>query len=187
MACRKKNQGLTLVELMVGVLLVAIILGLGVPAFDDLIQRGRSTSEYNRFVGDLVFARSEAVKRGTTVSLCAATSETTCGGTNWDGGWLVRIAGGGDILRVGTPTNGIDIAASGFATNGVITFAADGKLENGVAANIGRFVFCDAGGDSTAKGISFSPFGQHRQMRDTNDDGIVDYNDGAVQNVSCNA
>jgi type IV fimbrial biogenesis protein FimT len=185
MTRRKYLQGLTLIELMIGVLIVSIIVGLGVPAFDDLIQRSRSTSEYNRFVGDIVFARSEAVKRRAAVTLCASTDETNCAGTDWDGGWLVRIPGGGDILRVGSPTNGVDIVASGFANNGSISFAGDGKLEDGVVANIGRFVFCDADGDTSAKGISFSPFGQHRQMRDTNADGIVDYDDGATQNVTC--
>lgn len=170
---------------MMGILIVSVVLGLGIPAFDGLIQSGRSTSEYNRFVGDIVFARSEAVKRGTAVVLCASTDQTICAGSNWDGGWVVRVSGGGDVLRVGSPTNGVDIVASGFANNGSISFGGDGRLESGVVANIGRFVFCDADGASSAKGISFSPFGQHRQMRDTNGDGIVDYVDGATQNVSC--
>ncbi|MCW8196100.1 prepilin-type N-terminal cleavage/methylation domain-containing protein [Proteobacteria bacterium 005FR1] len=185
MACRKKIQGLTLIELMVVVFIAAIVLGFAAPTFEGFIRSSRSTSEYNRFVGDLVFARSEAVKRGTDVIVCPTTDQTNCAGTNWDGGWLVRVAGGGDILRVGLATNGIDIAASGFSNNGLITFDGEGKMENGVGANIGRFVLCDSHGNTTAKGISFSTFGQHRQMRDTNSDGIVDYNNGAVQNVSC--
>lgn len=177
---------MTLVELMITIMLAGIVIGLAVPAFDGIIQRSRSTSEFNRFLGDMVFARSEAVKRSQVITMCPTTNQTACSGTDWDGGWLVRVGAAGDILRVGMPTKGnVEIAASGFATNGLISFGSDGKLEDGVAADIGRFIFCDDAGASAAKGLTFSPFGQHRQMRDTNDDDIVDYEDSGTQNVSC--
>lgn len=191
-----KSQGFTLIELMVTLTVAAIVIGLAAPSFNGLIQRSRSTGEFNRFLGDIVFARSEAVKRSQAVVMCPTIDQSSCSGTNWDGGWLafvdldndqtVDLADGEEIVRVGMSTKGnVDIASTDFVSSGSLSFSGDGKLEDGVAADIGRFVFCDDSGAQSAKGLTFSPFGQHRQMRDTDDDGVIDYQDGGTTNVTC--
>jgi len=89
----RRSGGFTLIELMVTVAIAAIVLALAAPAFTDLIARNRMTAAVNTFVTNLQLARSEAVKRGSAVSLCPDnpdTDEIDCSGdTDWDVGYLV--------------------------------------------------------------------------------------------------
>ena len=82
-----KQFGFTLVEMMVTILVLAVLLGIGVPSFQTMIQRNRLTTVTNDLVGALQFARSEAVRRGIEVTLCSG--QGGCSGT-WVDGWVVR-------------------------------------------------------------------------------------------------
>ena len=75
---------------MVVVALVAILTALATPSFVGLIQRNRVSAEINSFAGDLQFARSEAIKQGLPVSICASSNGVSCLGANtWHSGWIV--------------------------------------------------------------------------------------------------
>ena len=201
---KNRHQGLTLVELLVTIALVAIVTAFAVPNFSTFIRDGRTTADFNRLLGDITFARSEAVTRGSFVSLCPSQNFTSCNGVNWSDGWIAFVddgAGSGTagnrsrdgsefILRVGESTRGkVSITATNFTApdpdNSAVLFSPDGKIENGQVANIGQFTICDdQGNEEKAKGITFSVFGQSRQMRDTDNSGVVDW--GSPPNdVSC--
>jgi type IV fimbrial biogenesis protein FimT len=87
---RRGAAGFTLIELLVVVALVAILLMIAVPSFRSVIERNRIATQVNSFVGDLQVARSEAIKRGVTVSICPSSNGSSCLGANtWQGGWMV--------------------------------------------------------------------------------------------------
>ena len=91
MLARRYNQGFTLVEMIITVAIAAIVLGMGVPGFQQLIRANRTVTEVNRLVTALSLARSEAVKRNATVAMCRA-SGSNCSlapGVNWENGWVV--------------------------------------------------------------------------------------------------
>ena len=92
----RSSAGYTLVELIVVSTIVGILLAVGVPSFRYVTSGNRVSSEINGLLGDLQFARAEAIKRGTTVSICASTDGATCitTGTSWKTGWLVFVDGG---------------------------------------------------------------------------------------------
>jgi len=69
----RKNHGFTLVELLVALALVAILATVAVPGFNRLITSNRLTSEANDLLSTITYARSEAIRRGTHVSLCRVT------------------------------------------------------------------------------------------------------------------
>jgi type IV fimbrial biogenesis protein FimT len=77
--------GLTLVELLIVLSIVALLLAAGVPSFRQYLQ----TQQVNNATGDFLFAlnlaRSEAIRRGTRVDLAASD------GNDWQNGWKVFV------------------------------------------------------------------------------------------------
>ncbi|HEX5515242.1 MAG TPA: GspH/FimT family pseudopilin, partial [Gammaproteobacteria bacterium] len=67
-------RGFTVVELMIAVAIFAIIVSIGVPSFQSLVANNRLTSVTNQLVGDLHYARSEALKLRQDVTLCRSAS-----------------------------------------------------------------------------------------------------------------
>lgn len=80
----KRESGLTLIEAMIVMAMIAITLSFGVPSFQSLIRNNRLTVQANDFLVSLNYCRSVAVKSGQT-----ATISTTDGSTNWHNGWQV--------------------------------------------------------------------------------------------------
>jgi prepilin-type N-terminal cleavage/methylation domain-containing protein len=68
---KKRNRGFTLLELMVVLVIAGVLIGVGIPAFRNFIMDARMTSTANDLVAALHYARSEAIKRRTTVVICA--------------------------------------------------------------------------------------------------------------------
>ena len=65
----KVCRGFTLVELMVTIAVVAILATVAVPGFRDLIRNNRVTAQTNEIVSALNFGRTEAIKRGRSVTV----------------------------------------------------------------------------------------------------------------------
>lgn len=140
---KHKSSGITLIELLVAIAVLAILLGIGVPSFNNVIQNSRSTALANEIVTALNLARSEAVRRAQDVKVCASTDQTTCNGA-WDGtsGWIVTLdIAGEDPLRVwGAPPASAVIAQVGAP--GDITFDALGELSGGATNLSTHFAGC---------------------------------------------
>ena len=92
MSLRAPLEGLTLIELMVALVVLALLLGLGVPSMQQLLHRNRLRAEAHRLLAAVNLTRSEAVMRNRPVSLCpsamAVTGEPLCSG-HYSDGWIV--------------------------------------------------------------------------------------------------
>ena len=109
-----RRRGVTLVELLVVLSIVAVLAGLATPALRELRHRLQLRLEIERLLGSLQLARGEALLRGSRVALCPAGPDAgrlDCSGGYRDG-WLVfedrdrdqRYDPGGDrLLRVAQP------------------------------------------------------------------------------------
>ncbi|WP_187806963.1 GspH/FimT family pseudopilin [Aquipseudomonas alcaligenes] len=87
---RQGEQGFTLVELMVALVVMAILVGLAVPAFDNFVLRNRLRTFANSFSASAQLAKSEAMKRNSTVTLCKSSNGTSCSNSgDWEQGWIV--------------------------------------------------------------------------------------------------
>lgn len=98
------SEGVTLVELMVGLAVVAIILSFGIPTFTDFIQNNRMTAAANDLVSSMHLARSEALQRRAPVVVCASTNTTAAvpdcdGGADFGAGWMVFADPNGNAQR----------------------------------------------------------------------------------------
>jgi type IV fimbrial biogenesis protein FimT len=121
---------------MVVLAIVAILLSIGVPSYRYITNSYRMSAEVNGLLGDLQYARSEAIREGQTVTTCVSTNGTACtGGTAWAGGWIVfsdpngngTVDAGETVLRVQSPFTG-QIPDTFNASNNVtaITYNREG-------------------------------------------------------------
>lgn len=101
---RRRNSGFTVIELLVVVSIVAIIGTIGLPSLLSSITSVRMSGEINSLVGALNRARSEAVKRGLTVSVCPGTGSSCGTGTDWSSGW--------EVLLSSTPTQQLQLGSA---------------------------------------------------------------------------
>jgi type IV fimbrial biogenesis protein FimT len=81
--------GFTLIEMMVVFTVLAVLLGIAAPSFDNIALSSRLTSVANDFVASANLARSEAFKRNVIVKLCASTNGADCASGGWQQGWIV--------------------------------------------------------------------------------------------------
>lgn len=137
-------EGVTLIELLVALSVMAIVLTLGVPAFTDFLASNRMTAAANDVVSSLHLARSEALKRRRPVTLCASENaespNPTCsGGANTSLGWLVFVDDDADVT--------VDA--------GELVIAVHGPLPESIQSNSAW----DNGGDGAPFYIAFDETG----------------------------
>ncbi|HKU15852.1 MAG TPA: GspH/FimT family pseudopilin [Steroidobacteraceae bacterium] len=114
---RTQSRGFSIIELVVTLTVGAILLGIAVPSFTEIIRQNRIANQTNEFMVTLAMARSEAVKRGGRVSVCSSNAQQTAcapGATNWANGWLLFsdvVAPAGEVNIDGAPPDDAIIQA----------------------------------------------------------------------------
>ncbi|MEO4046720.1 GspH/FimT family pseudopilin [Pseudomonas sp. CAU 1711] len=107
-------DGFSLVELMTALAVLAILVGLAIPAFDNFILSTRLRTYANDFAASVQLARGEAKKRNAVVTLCPSSNGSSCANsTNWAQGWIVLS--GSSVLRHRQAT------ASGYQMSSAVT------------------------------------------------------------------
>lgn len=92
--CRHRRchaGGFSVIELIAIVTIVGILLAVGIPSFQSLIQRQRLTTTANALFMAVNLARSEAIQRGTRVDLVPAGD-----GHSWNDGWVIFVDANGN-------------------------------------------------------------------------------------------
>ncbi|MFK4751050.1 GspH/FimT family pseudopilin [Oceanobacter antarcticus] len=140
-------SGFTLIELMVTIAIFGIIMFAAAPSLSSFLSRSELTAEANRFMGALVFARTEAVKRNTNVVLCPSKDQTSCNSSNWADGWITfQDTDGSGTLAADSSEEVIKYADAASSVNiypdsefaAAIRYKADGNITN----NPGKVVIC---------------------------------------------
>jgi len=133
----RKQDGFTLIELMITLVIAVILAMIAVPAFNNTIQRNRIATKTNTLVTFLATARSEAVKLGKPVTICASSNGTSCSGGNFNDGWIVfidtgtagTVDGTDKILNVQEKlTGGINVTFTPPAGVNYLQFLPNGML-----------------------------------------------------------
>ncbi len=96
-------HGFTMIELLVTISIAAIMLAIAVPAMSGFLMNNRLAAEASSLQADIAYARSEAVRQNTPVSLCPAAASTACsGGIDWSVGWITFVDTAGSGVFVPT-------------------------------------------------------------------------------------
>ena len=134
---RGSQTGFTLIELMVVLAMVAIIAAIAVPSWSQLRTRNVLRTAINDFNSSLQFARSEAVRLNSPVTLCPSDDGVNCTDTEFQLGWIVRTgpaanAAGQVILQDTLPRITVQMDTTTAATRR-ITFLPNGLPSSGFA------------------------------------------------------
>lgn len=85
-----RQRGLSILEMLVTVAVLAGMLRLAVPALQDMVQSARLAAAADEILADLHLARMEAQKRNRRVALCKSADGRHCNAAGgWDQGWIV--------------------------------------------------------------------------------------------------
>lgn len=121
---KRYSAGITMLELVMVISIAAILMVIGVPSFRYMSTANRISSEVNGLIGDMQFARAEAIKEGQNVVACASSDGATCNNTNtWQNGWVVCS----DINNSGNCDAGDPIFRVQKAFTSTDTFTASGN------------------------------------------------------------
>src|SRR5450755_2996973 len=84
------HRGFTLLELLTVMTVAAILIAVAVPSYRYVTSANRIAAEVNGLLGDMQYARAEAIKEGQTVTVCVSSNNTSCSAaTTWHSGWIV--------------------------------------------------------------------------------------------------
>ena len=181
------QNGFTLYELLITLLIVGVILSYGVPRLATFTKSSRISTTANDLHSSFQLARSEAVRGRVNITICASSNSlaanATCSGT-LDDGLIIFVDTNGDIERdagenvlrsLPAIDSDIDILTNGPGAT-YFSFAGTG-LGRGDIAGKGPSIqvarLCDdrgnvlaAGGSSSARVLIVTPIGRATVLRE---------------------
>ncbi|HNP64325.1 MAG TPA: GspH/FimT family pseudopilin [Woeseiaceae bacterium] len=166
-----RNQGFTLFELLMTVLLVALIMGVALPTFSATVARQHQRVEIDALFHAIHRARKESIMRRKVVSLCPSTDGHDCApGDDWSRGWILfenadrdsppRVDPGEPVLVSHRVSERVRITANRRAFTLRATF---------LRATNGTLVFCDENAEIMPRALIVSYTGRPRVASHTAD------------------
>ena len=145
--------GFTLIELIVTVFVAAILATLVVPNMMTFVLNNRLTTQINDIAADFVLARSEAIKRGTIITVVAA--DGTDDGNEWGGGWRIVTPDGTNLRSAGPLSGGNRLDSMDDRT--AIQYLPGGFISGTSSL---RFKLCDDRSGATGKELTIELSGR---------------------------
>jgi len=172
------NNGFTIIELLIVMVVVAIFATIAIPSMMGAIQNNRLVTQGNDFLGTLYYARSEAIKLSDDVVVCSSSNGTSCNGvdSNWSAGWIVWHDADGDGAVANTTTEILRVAGELDAGNTMIERSPPSTAppappvpviltqvtfsSRGLSDAEGSWVLCDNRGVDEARSVVLSQSGR---------------------------
>jgi type IV fimbrial biogenesis protein FimT len=182
----RSQNGFTLYELMITLLIVGVVVTIGMPNLTAFSQNSRITTTANDLHAAFQVARSEAARAKANITICASDNSMAaaadCQG-NWEDGFIVFLDLNGDIARAGANetvlrahpavAKGVSLAVANNATYFSYAPTGLGRGNVGGAPAISQAIICDDRGlVETSKDYSAgrlfvaTPLGRATVLRD---------------------
>ena len=143
------TAGLTLIELLISITVLAILLVLTLPSFKNTLMNNRVSAQIDALANSLNYARNTALSQDINVMACpaGAVGSTTCG-ANWQTGWIIisQPTVGAPVLLQANFSGVNDPVLSSTAAS--VIFDA-----RGIATTQANFKSCDSRGGAFAQSV----------------------------------
>lgn len=143
---KTRMTGFTIAEVLITLAVLGVTISLGLPSFSIFLESNQLRSNTDDMYSSLFMARSEAVTRNTTVSLCKInlSSADSCNNSeNWQSGWIAFVDLNADGVRDNGETildtyTGMSANSSVSSTNfaNFISFQPSGYTNSSGTINI---------------------------------------------------
>ena len=179
----KQQRGVTLVELMVTVSIVAIILAFVGPSIQSILIKNRIVAEINETSSLIQYARHHAIDEQAQVVVCPSKNFSVCT-TDWNDPKIVFIDDNDNATRDVSEELLVTIGATSVAslmtnTTDIIKFT-----ETGEANLTTEILLCHKDGKAQyARSLSVTLQGRVKMSTDSDKDGINENTAGA--DLSC--
>jgi type IV fimbrial biogenesis protein FimT len=173
MRFRRFQSGFTLVELVITVAIAGVLLGIGIPNFQNFVKNNRMVAQTNEILADLNYTRSEALKRSRNVHICKTTNPKAAtpvcnptAGDAWTTGWLIWADENGNNTLDNTPVN--ELLRINEGASGTVTIKTAAPIQNeviftklGLLSNAGgTFNICDDRGSPKGRQVTVTTTGR---------------------------
>jgi len=161
---KRNHSGFTLIELMTTLLVAAVVLGIGIPAFNQFVATNQMAAGVNDLTSALHLARTEAVKRRANVTICPSANPMAdppaCdnGGT-FSEGWVVFVD-----CTLAAPPVGTCGAPNFTVANRIDVISTHAAMIDSLANNFSTF---SANLNITPAYVTYSATGFPRQIGGT--------------------
>lgn len=161
----RASQGVSLFELLTAISVLAILGAIAMPGLSNLRHDAGRTTAVNDFIHALFLARSEAIKRGSVVSLCKTTDGSTCMNKNpdWNAGWMVFANEDRDDPPVRDADEPVLSVYAGWPEGHITSNRQAYSFRPNTQGVVnGTILFCDPRGSAQARAIIISHTGRPR-------------------------
>lgn len=182
----KNSSGLTLIELLLALGIVAILSTVGIPSFNHLIKKNRTDAVIKQLVTVLNYSRTLAVGRNTTITACLSNDGVNCQKDNAD---QFIVFQDNNFNKTIDADELIQIFQFDVEKDSLLLKVSAGRnylrfRSNGAVIEYGRIQYCPKSkSEQYAQQVVINSVGRLRPANDDDDDGIVEGSDG--KNIEC--
>lgn len=176
------KNGLSLLELLMVMAILAILAGAAAPGFQSTLDNREGELALRTLIAQLSLARTSAIERGSTVTICPSQDGVSCSG-NWSHGSIVfadlngnREIGDDDLL-IRSSLTGLrgTLRWRAFQNRQYLQIDPTGFMRH----QSGNFTYCPADSDARlARQLVVNATGRTRLAVDSDGDGLRENSSG---------
>lgn len=177
------QKGMTLLEMLVALAVVAIVLTVVAPNVQTIVAKNRTTSEINELSGIIQFARFTAIDQSSTAIVCPSANYASCG-TNWNLPKIVFVDNNANNVR--DTSEPLLMSTTAITSNNSMTGPASPIVfyDSGAANDSASIKICPNNNDAKlARSINVNAQGRVRVSVDSNNNDIFEDTEG--DELSC--